>query len=299
MVLAISRLFSYRRELTMQLRWLALLSGLLAICLAGCPGAPAGGERNAFQTLTEQFGTFSGSEDDVGGGAGVGAEGEFRSRMTVTLANNNPDAEVEVSFAAWVNVSSIRTAAQQDALLADGYVQITQSAGINLGTVFTLPPGTFVYGGPGVAGATAVRLLRAQAQDGDAATATVTTRDFTLITPDVILVLLEPPVSCESVAFRFTADGENFMSEPVGGGLGLFQGATGSAGTKILAQVDVYQCDPLMPGLFLKVGGGSREVNEYFEGEGVRFDFNPTPDADGNFATVTIMPASGGGGSGP
>lgn len=280
----------------MRLRWLALLSALLATCLAGCPTSPAGGgERNAFQTLTEQFGTFTEPEEDARGGAGVGAEGEFRSRVTLTLANNNPDAEVDVSFAAWVNVSSIRTALQQDALLADGYVQITQAEGIRLGTVFTLPPGTFVYGGPGVVGATAVRLLRADAAG------TATTREFTLITPDVILVFLEPPVSCESVAFRFTADGENFMSEPVGGGLGLFHGATGRAGAKILAQVDVYQCDPLKPGLFLKVGGGSREVNEFFEGENVRFDFSPTPDAAGNFATVTITPASGtaGDGSGP
>jgi len=175
-----------------------------------------------------------------------------------------------------VNVSSIRTAEQQDALLAGGYVQLTRE--VQLGTAFTLPPGTFIYSGPGVAGATPVRLLAAQG-DGDGQP---TTEAFDIITPDVILAFSQPPVSCDSVAFFYTVDGE-VLNEP-----GLGAGATGAGPLKTLAQIDVYECEPFQPGVFLRLGGGARMSNEFFEGNDVRFDFFAGPDQNGDFANVTI-----------
>jgi hypothetical protein len=65
---------------------------------------------------------------------------------------------------------------------------------------------------------------------------------------------------------------------------------TSVGGHKTLAQIDVYQCEPLRPGLFLRIGGGTKAANEYFEGENVLFEFNEGADANGNFANVTISP---------
>ena len=98
----------------------------------------------------------------------------------------------------------------------------------------------------------------------------------------------QPPVSCESVAFAFTRDDDPLTSVPIAGSIGPYGGSNLTGGFKTLAQVDVYDCDPLHPGLFIKLGGGAREVNEFFEGDNVTFDFNPVSDADGNFAIVTI-----------
>jgi len=254
-----------------------LLVGLLLWPGLAC-GVPSGSERNPFTTLIEVFGASSSAEeqDQDGGPGGVAADTGFRQTMTVTFANNNAAAELNVSFAAWVNVSSIRTAEQQDALLAGGYVQLTRE--VQLGTAFTLPPGTFIYSGPGVAGATPVRLLAAQG-DGDGQP---TTEAFDIITPDVILAFSQPPVSCDSVAFFYTVDGE-VLNEP-----GLGAGATGAGPLKTLAQIDVYECEPFQPGVFLRLGGGARMSNEFFEGNDVRFDFFAGPDQNGDFANVTI-----------
>ena len=254
-----------------------LLVGLLLWPGLAC-SVPSGSERNPFTTLIEVFGasSFVEEEDQTGGPGGVAADTGFRQTMTVTFANNNGAAELNVSFAAWVNVSSIRTAEQQDALLAGGYVQLTRE--VQLGTAFTLPPGTFIYSGPGVAGATPVRLLAAQSDDGGQPA----TAAFDIITPDVILAFSQPPVSCDSVAFFYTVDGE-VLNEPR-----LGAGATGSGPLKTLAQIDVYECEPFRPGVFLRLGGGARMPNELFEGNDVRFDFSAGPDQNGDFANVTI-----------
>lgn len=257
-----------------------MVCGSLLLPVAGCPTTSAG-QRNPFVTLAEEFGApVSGEPQQPGQGGGDQNAGEFfRRDMTVTFANTHVDAELATSMVAWVNVGSIRTADQQDALLRDGYVQLTRET--RLGNAFTLPPGTFVYNGAGFAGATLVHLGPTQA-----ATTLAAMREIELITPDVILVFTQPPVSCENVAFSFLRDGEVVFDDD-----GLITRRTfAEGGFKTLAQVDAYQCFPLRPGLFLKTGGGSREANEYFEGENVTITFNETPDADGNFANVVIAP---------
>lgn len=249
---------------------------------AGC--AQLTSERNPFLTLTETLGVSALGETDTGTGTGTLAEGEFRRSMTVTLANNHPNATLDTSFLAWVNISSIRSAEQQDALLADGYVQLSRT--VDIGSAYSLPPGTFVYNGPATAGATPVEL---GAASGSGEEFTPSTTAFQLITPDVVLVFLQPPVSCDSVAFTYSRNGDVITADPVAGGAaGPYGGANTFGGYKTLAQVDAYQCEPLAPGLFLKLGGGAREDNEFFEGENVRFDFFANPDDAGSFAITTI-----------
>lgn len=253
------------------------VAGLAALAAAGC--LQTGAERNPFLTLTETLGISTVTdpdEDTGGGGTPIGAEERFRRPMSVTFANNAAAGELNVSFVAWVETGSIRSAEQQDALLRGGYVQLTRE--VRIGSVFSLPPGTFVFNGAGAAGATAVRV--------PAAGAAAATREFSLITPDVLLAFSQPPTSCDSVAFFFTVNGEPLSSTDVN--QGLFGGATGVGGLKTLAQVDAYQCEPLRPGLFIKLGGGAKRPNEYFEGASVRFDFFGVPNAEGFAATVTI-----------
>jgi hypothetical protein len=247
--------------------------GILLLLTAGC--FPTFDERNAFWTLTETYGTTSGAGGVDTGQAAAEAEAEFRRTMTIVFANNHETAQVDASFAAWVYSSSVHSADQQDALLRGGYVQLTRE--IELGTAFTLPPGTFVYNGPGLAGATPVRLACPLTDTGQGLSIV---DGITLITPDVALLFSQPPVSCDSVAFIFgnASISGDVVTGPV----------TGSGGFKTLAQVNVYECMPLRPGLFLKLGGGARASNEYFEGGNVLFEFNETPDADGNYAIVTI-----------
>lgn len=267
----------------------ALFAGCLAMLLGGCPFGGGIDQRNAFLTFTDTFGASAARQDgQAGGGAGGGSvavEATFRKTMTVILANLHPNAELRTSFAAWVLPSSIRSAEQQDELLRGGYVQLAEE--IQLGRAFTLPPGTFVFNGPGTAGATPVVLPPTGAADNTVDPALATTRQFELITPDVILVFYQPPESCESVAFFFAVDGQPLDSEPLGED-GLFSGPTSPfSGLKTLAQIDAYQCRPFRPGLFLRIGGGRPEANEFNEGDTVQFQFSPLPDANGFFATVT------------
>lgn len=258
-----------------------LVAAIIAAGAIGC-STTFTTERNPFLTLTENFGASSGSDDgNGGGGTSRPVVGGFRRAMTVFLVNNHPTAELNFAFAAWVNVSSIRTADQQDTLLANGYVQLLEET--RIGSVFALPPGTFVLHGPGPAGAQTIRLGPTTVNSPFPSQ-----REIDLITPDVILVYEAPPVSCDSVAFYYTIDGQILFTSSNDGDLGLFDGATGSGGLKTLAQIDAYQCDPLKPGLFLKLGGGGRKSNEFFEGEDAAFVFNTDPDADGNFGIVTI-----------
>jgi len=265
--------------------WLSLCS-VAVLASGGCPSAD---QRNPFLTLTEEFGATSSDSDGNGSGGGGGgstAGGTFRRSMTPTLENTDDTAEVSVSVAAWVNASSIRSAEQQDALIANGYVQLTRT--VNLGTVYTLPPGTFVLNGPGLAGATRHTLGRVREQP-----IIPTTAEISLIAPDVLLLFLMPPTSCETPAFVFTVDGfpvdrdpplvEGAGEEPIRADAGSYN----DQGTKTLAQVDAYQCSPLKPGLFLKVGGGAQAPNEFFEGDNVRVTFQLFPNDDGNNAIVT------------
>lgn len=180
--------------------------------------------------------------------------------MTVTFRNNHTTAELRTSFAAWVNSSSIRSAQQQDALLSGGYVQLGHE--VRLGTVFTLPVGTFVYGGAGTAGATPIVLnpgTTTTNTEGGGQVVVPASQAFTLITPDVILAFVQPPVSCDSVAFAFMRNGEPLTAVPVDGPTGPYSGLTGVGGLKTLAQVNVYQCEPLKPGVFLRLSGAAAE----------------------------------------
>lgn len=256
---------------------------LAVVLLAGCGG---GQEINPFLTLAENLGAF---DEDQGiqqpGGGGERLAAQFRRNMTVTLRNNHQTAELNVSLAAWINPGSIRSADQQDQLLAGGYVQLARE--VRLGSAFALAPGTFVYNGGGPAGATPVVLAPAQPGGGNNPP-TPTQRAFTFITPDVVLAFYQPPVSCDSVAFVYTRNGQPLTAVPVGGPEAPFAGSTRGGGYKTLAQVDVYQCSPLRPGLFNKLAGAGRQPNEYLEGETITIDFNEAPDAQGNFAVVTI-----------
>lgn len=261
---------------------------LLMCVVVACQ--PAATERNPFLGFTEEYGVPTAQQtiSTSGGSADSSAETPFRATLVLTFRNSHPSADLNTAFVAWVNVSSIRSAAQQDALLRGGYVQLTRET--RLGTAFTLPVGTFVYQGSGTAGATSVTLGPGQAAGG-ATAAAPTTRAFTLVTPDAVLAFVQPPSSCDSIAFLFSQDGVPLNSVPFGGAEGPFSGATSYGGLKTLAQVDAYQCTPFRPGLFFS-RGGMREANEYFEGEDITFDFNPTPDANGNFCFVTIGAAT-------
>lgn len=259
----------------------ALLCGLALV--TGCTGG--NGTTNPFLTYAEALGVGS-----SGGSSGSGSNGStgqtsaqiFRRAMTVTFANAHPTADLEFNYVAWVNTSSIRSAEQQDELLANGYVQLR--ADLKLGSVFVLPAGTFILNGPGTAGATRVFL---KATGGGGAVSTESA--VTLITPDAFLVFSQPPVSCDSVAFTYSRNGDPLTDEFQNiGEASPFEGSSGLGGFKTLSQVSAYQCEPLRPGMFLKIGGGARSPNEFFEGETITFQFNELPDASGDFAIVTI-----------
>jgi hypothetical protein len=262
--------------------WLSLCP-IVALLSGGCPQD----QRNPFLTVSEEFGASSSGSDGTGGsgGGGSAATGAFRRSMTLTLENTNPDAELNVSVAAWVNTGSIRSAEQQDSLIANGYVQLTST--VHIGTVYTLPPGTFVLNGPSQAGATMHTLARAPAAGQ------TTELAIPLMTPDVLLLFLMPPTSCDTPAFTFTVEGFPVDTDPpvVDGVMQGIDGIAGSYndyGVKTLAQFNAYQCSPLKPGLFLKVGGGAQAPNEFFEGDNVRSTFFLFPDADGNTALITF-----------
>ncbi len=263
--------------------------GILCCGLLGVAGActQTFTERNPFLGYTEEYGVAGQAQTNTGGAAGgVAAESAFRRDTVVTFRNNHPSADVNFSFVAWVNVSSIRSADQQDALLRGGFSQLTRE--VRLGTAIVLPVGTFVFDGGGTAGATSFVIGSAQTTTGQTAgTVTPTAQAITLNSPDAMLVFVQPPVSCESVAFFYSRNGEPLTAVPAGGAVGPYGGATSTGGFKTLAQVNLYECDPLRPGLYFSQGG-TRKPNEFFEGENVTFDFSDQPDTDGNFCLVAI-----------
>lgn len=267
---------------------LVAICGFLTAC-GGCPTSTSTStERNPFLTYVETYGAaLSATTSTTGSGASavVGAAQAFRRPLTLTFANTHPSGVVDTSFIAWVEVSSLRTANQQDSLLAGGYTQLTHS--VDIGTAYTLSLGTFVFNGPGTAGATPVTIRPATAPT-TGTQATPTTISFTLPTPDKILVFSQPPVSCDSVAFAFSdpLTGEVLPCSTPGAEGGGEQFADFSAcGYKTVAQVDVYQCDPFQPGLSFNSVGGQFKANEYDEGDTITFTFLPAA-TQGAFATV-------------
>ncbi len=249
----------------------------LAAGLASCveqQGTSVG--RDPFVTYIEQFGfaTASGT-GTVGTGTGTGSgtlgAPTFRRNVNVTLENSHNTRSVETLFLAWVELGSLRSGEEQDALLADGYVQLTRT--LEIGSVYALAPGTFVYNGNRTTSPARVRLGSASA-DTEASVQPSLSLEF--ITPDVILVYSAPPTSCDSVAFTFDDNGQIDIGP-----------SSGRGGYKTLAQVDVYQCDPLRPGVFYQSQGGGRTANQFFEGSPITFVFSEQA-TNGAFATVTI-----------
>ena len=282
------------------MRWVAVMTGVvLAGVLGGCPSAST--STNPFLQYSETFGITGKQQEPNSTSAGTGTQQQatFRRALKVTFRNNNPAFELNTSFIAWVNLNSIRSADQQDALLKNGYAQLTQA--VVIGTGLTLPSGTFVYNGSGTAGATTVFLAPAsgepnQTQDPNATGTQVVdpnapTQSLSLITPDGMLMFSAPPISCDSIAFWFGSNGEPSTGVPaaviVGNGSNIYGGATTTGGFKTLAQVSAYQCDPFKPGLFFS-SGGAKQANQYFEGDDVTFDFFRFFNPQGKFCTVTI-----------
>ena len=265
------------RKLLMRLGYTIIVLASVVV-ISSCTPTPT--ERNPFLGYTEEFGVAGQTEVAPTGQAGGAAAAEtFRRPLTLTFVNNDPNAIVDTTFVAWVNVSSVRSAGQQDALLGNGFVQLTSE--VRLGSAFVLPVGTFVFAGPGTAGATPVHLGRSTAApttQGTNTTTTGTSLAFNLITPDTVLMFSQPPVSCDSVAFTF--------SDPVTGEV-LGGASAAGGGYKTLAQVQTYKCSPLKPGLFFTSAGGTRDPDEFREGEALTFTFVPTP-TGGDFALVTI-----------
>jgi hypothetical protein len=279
----------------MRTRIVTVLISVTAVALiAGCPAATTTSEKNAFLAFTDEFG-FTGQATDEGSGAsGVDVEQEFREPLRLVFQNAHPGGELSTSLLAWVEIGSVRTADQQDALLRSGYVQLTQEA--EIGEAYTLPLGTFVYGGSGTAGATPIRLPAAtggeDADDGDSGNAgggsqeiVPATTELTLITPDKILVYLQPPVSCDSVAFTFT---DPLTGEVLGTETTTGSGSATGGGYKTLAQIDAYECDPFEPGLTFSATGGETGPAIFREGNSVTYTFFPTAQTGGIFATVTV-----------
>lgn len=240
----------------------------VALLCGGCPTTVD--QPNAFVTLAEDvLGVSAANNGNTGGGSGGGGtigggttgEELFRLPTSVTLTNLDTEADLNVSFAAWIDASRIRTTEQQDLLIDGGYVQLQREA--NLG-VITLPAGTFVFNGPGIAGASPLEIPAGGVEA------------FNIITPDRVLIFNAPPVGCDSIAYFYTIDGEVLRSpdnpaDPAGS---LFGAATGGLGIKTLAQIDGTQCLPFAPGFFLKIGGGTKAENEFFEGEPIQISFN-------------------------
>lgn len=270
-------------------RWVFLVG--LGVTVTACTEDTVG--RNPFLGYTEEYGLARERDrEERPPAGGIGEEALFRRDMTLTFRNNTAEADLNTTLVAWVNAGSVRSTEQEDALLRAGYSPLTQQ--VRLGTAHTLPVGTFVYEGGGTAGATSVFLRRAEATGGvgepgqQAGEALPTMTSLTFVTPDTILIFSEPPISCESVAFYFSGeDGAPLTSEAVAGFSGPFAGATGRGGLKTLAQVDVYECQPLRPGLFFSFGG-VRKANEYYEGENVTIDFYLQPRPSGHCGVVTV-----------
>lgn len=252
-----------------------MLLGAFGMGLAGCTGtlSSASSPRDPFVTYLEQFGAATASSTNTTTSSGSGAttlnSALFRRNLTVSLVNSNPERSLETLFLAWVELGSVRSGEQQDELLRAGYVQLSRT--LEIGVTYSLPPGTFIFNGQRTADPSRIRLVKAGATAGG-----VDNVQYELPTPDVILVYSAPPESCDSVAFTYDDNGLIDVGP-----------STGRGGYKTLAQIDVYQCDPLQPGLFYQAQGGARQPNQYLEGSPITFTFLQNA-VNGAFATVQI-----------
>jgi hypothetical protein len=259
---------------------------ITALLTGGCPT----NEVNPFLTLFEQEILAFTPEPDTGDGSGGAGDGEgggtsaleaaFRDPMTLTFQNNSARGDLEFNLLAWVNTTSIASDEDRDDLFNSNYMELTEE--VRIGSVFVLPPGTFVYNGGGANGNLRFRIPRGTQSGatgggedvvvipGNADTPVADS--LTLASPDGMLIYLDPPVSCDSTAFVFLDDGRPVVSF-MGDGFGSFGGAIRDAGLKPQSLINFTECDPLRPGLFLKTGGGVRAQNEFFEGEDITFDF--------------------------
>lgn len=288
---------------------IAVTLGLVAASLlsTGCPGmltstTGANAIGNPFATLTDRGLVEANieteaSEISTGAAAGQDADLSFRNNMRINFVNTATDRELSTNFIAWVEPGNVRTETQRDALISSGYIEITNQ--INLGVAYVLVPGTFVFQGSGGSGLERVIL----GPTGAGQTVIPSESTIDLVTPDVLLVYLDPPTSCASTAFRFLDEGD-VITEPAGGGGGtdgaiIFGGATNIGPNKTLGQIDAYQCDPFRPGLFFRQGGGLQQGNEFVEGDQITFTFlrfpvdeNNQPSPDGNACLVTFAGAT-------
>lgn len=244
---------------------------------------------NPFATLTENGlveANIETESSEISTGAAVGEDANlaFRDRLTVTFINNATDRELSTNFIAWVEPGNVRTETQRDSLISSGYIEIEQ--GITLGAAYSLVAGTFVYQGSGGSGLERVQL----GASGAGQTVIPSELVISLVTPDVLLVYLDPPVSCASTAFRFLDEGD-LITEVFAGGLGgtdgavIFGSASNTGPNKTLGQIDVYSCDPFQPGMFFRQGGGLQQSNEFIEGDDITFTFLTRPvDENGNIS---------------
>ena len=273
------------------MRALGIIGPAIVALVTVCGGCPRG-ETNPFFTAGENYGSTSGGANggtsQGQGPAGSAAESVFRDTIVVTLENFDIRNELNTAWMAWINASSIRSADQQDDLLAAGYVQLSRE--VRVGSAYRLPPGTYVYNGPGEGGATLVRIGHATPGATDSDPADPAQLEFEIVAPDVLLIFSQPPVSCETPAFFYTREGIPFDNTPNPDRPGVaFAGAENDGPVKSLAQFDVYQCDPFRPGLFLRTSGGTRQENEFMEGQHIVVQFYRLVDANGDAAFVTIL----------
>ena len=257
---------------------------------------------NPFATLSdnglvEANITTESSDVSTGAAAGADADVSFRDTMTVSFVNTATDRTLSTNFIAWVEPGNVRTETQRDSLISSGYIEIPDQ--ITLGVAYSLVAGTFVYQGSGGSGLERILL----GPTGPGQTIVPSSSSIALVTPDVMLVYLDPPTSCASTAFRFLDEGD-VITEAYAGGGGtdgsiIFGGANNIGPNKTLGQIDAYSCDPFKPGLFFRQGGGLQLSNEFVEGDAVTFTFlrfpvdeNNNQNVNGNACLVTTGGAS-------
>lgn len=207
----------------------------------------------------------------------------FRPLLDIVLENNSGAQLVETKIAAWIKESSLpedeeaRGVAEGE-LRGDGWVR--QEEDQVFGRV-TIEGPVYVYRRGLATGGATIDLKIAAANTNLAdlrdSIGVVIVPRLTFVTPDGFLLFYDSPDSCESIAFLYTQNGIPLQGPSDFGG-----------GQKVLRQVQGYQCDPFMPGFFLDEGG-TREANEYAEGDFVNIRFSAGASGDGDFAEVIVL----------
>jgi hypothetical protein len=228
-------------------------------------------------------GTDDDPSDDIGGPL-TDVDDLFRPVMRIILTNDANVELVETKLAAWISDSSLPTQTDErdeavSQLSGDGWV--LQQESVSIGRVSIAGP-VWLRTGQGIGGSIPVKIAREGSDPGalrDSITA-VGEVTFRFITPDGALMFSDLPDSCDSISFLYTETG---VAIP---GTSDAQG-----GQKAVRHVQHYQCDPFMPGFFLKPSGAELP-NEYDILEDVAstisISFTASASASGDFATVTI-----------